>query len=98
MGEFQVWEFVRVEPAELVQFIRGGDDGLAVPVGDQERVYVEGGVGGRQGDWRGVLKVDAEFFAAFAVDCLEGWLAGIDVATDEVPAVRVPAAGWVAMA
>jgi hypothetical protein len=59
VGQVYGWEVGGVEPAEGVVFLGGGVGGFALPVGDQEGVDLEGGIGGCQGEGLGIVDVDA---------------------------------------
>lgn len=60
-------------------------------------MQVEGGVTDRHRDGQGVVDVDTELFEAFTTGSLVRQLARLDMPSDEIPAVGVPATRWVAM-
>jgi hypothetical protein len=97
VGHLQVRQVAGPKPAKVIVFSRCEVDRFPVPAGDEERVHVESGVTDRDRKWTWILNVDPEFFEAFPPDRLMWKLARLDMPADEVPAVGIPPARWMAM-
>jgi len=89
MGHGDVREIVRSEPPQIVVFFGGSVDRFAIPAGDEEPMHVQSVVRDLHWDGDGVVDVDTDFFDAFTYRGLTWRLAELDVATDQIPAVRV---------
>ena len=72
-------------------------DRLPIPLGDEERVHLEGEIGGRHRDRHRVVDVDTEFLEALPDDRLTRQLTVLDMPSDQVPAVRIPLTAGMAM-
>lgn len=72
-------------------------DRFPIPLRDEERVHLEGEIGGGHRDRHRVVDVDTEFLEALSDDRLSGQLTVLDMPSDQVPTVRVPLSAGMAM-